>query len=282
MTKKEAILSVIRDINAIKGPEQAVFWLNYIADRYGTVTHWDKEIIIDAIDNFLIEKRRLPNVDELITINQLPHKSVIKKVFGNTASEVIHSMYETRKVPNITRKIALRYAYKVTQNNEVRKVLRQIQAEYPIAEWTVENINDAILQFWNENHRLPLQCELLVSNYLPSADVFRYKHGINFSCWYQKFMPEIYRENKEKTDRYSIDNFVREYNRIKPCTMREFNEKRNTIHIGTALKIMERNGFSTWESLLEYCKLDHYAKPDLYLEIERKKIKSITTTIIDG
>lgn len=280
MTKKEAILSVLREIKAKNPPIEVIYWLEYEADRYGVVTHWDRENILDAIDYFYKKNKRLPNTDELLAVNQLPYKEIVKKFFGKTPSVAIHEIYADRKPPKMTRLEVLKYACKVTQDTEVKGVLKQIIDEYPLSEWTVDNINDVLLHFWNENHRLPLQRELLVSNHLPSMDTFRYKHGIYFSDWYKTFMPDIYKENKEKTDRYSLENFVKEYNRIKPCTMTEFNEKRDDKKIGSPLKIMQRHGFVSWGDLLQFCKLERFIKPDPYIENEMQKIKSVTIVIV--
>lgn len=280
MTRKEAILTALSDIKAIYPSKEAMFWLEYEAERYGVVTHWDKDNILDAIDYFYIKNKRLPTTEELFAVNFLPYRNIIKKFFGKTASLAIQDIYAERKLPKMTRLEVLKYACKVTQNKEVRKILKQIISEYPLSEWTVDNINDVLLQFWNEHHRLPLQRELLVANHLPAMDTFRYKHGIYFSEWYKTFMPEIYKENKEKTDRYSLKNFIKEYNRIKPYTMTEFNEKRDDKRIGSPLKIMQRNGFARWEDMLIFCKLERFTKPDSYIENEMNKIKSVVTIII--
>ena len=277
MTKKEAILSVLCEINDKNPSNDVIFWLEYVAERYGVVTHWDRENILDAIDYFYKKNNRLPNTDELLASNLLPYKEIIKKYLKNTPSVAMHEIYADRKLPEYTRLEALHYAWKVTQNKDVKKILKEIISEYPLSEWTVDNINDVLLHFWNENHRLPLQRELLVSNHLPSMDTFRDKHGIYFSHWYQKFMPEIFKENKEKTDRYSLENFIKEYNRIKPYTLSEFNEKRDVKKIGSPLKIMQRNGFERWGDMLDFCKLEKFTKHDHYYENERKKIISVTS-----
>ena len=60
----------------------------------------------------------------------------------------------------------------------------------------------------------------------------------------------------------TIKNFLKEYKRIKPLTMEEFNEKRNTKIMQKAEKILELFDCPNWYWFVCACELPFYIKID--------------------
>lgn len=171
---------------------------------------WDAETIKDCVANYYFENNRYPRVFDLCLLNCLPTAEAIKYVFGVSAQRwldgyrcfVVGFESETvsgqgtgkrtkKKIARITRKQALLAAESVLEGEEKERV-REMIAEYPIAEWNERNVADVLISFYEKYGRVPAEREMKNSCELPYYGIFRYRFHMTYRAFLREFLPPLY------------------------------------------------------------------------------------------
>ena len=259
MTRKQAIL-VAKELFTAQNDTKAVEKLEEVIAGMPFVK-WAEDTIKDCIEQFMVDFGRLPTVTDFGK-NGLPAHPVIKYIFNVPLHEWMTANFPYFYQPELTRRQALNKAVKVLKDKSAIEKIKDILLEYPKGEWTEENINDGIEQFYIEHGHLPRE-ENYAKGALPYIDIFRYKFGISKSEWLMKYFKEIYCEEK-RTERIrkssSLEDFKKEFERIKPFTEDDFDKRRDKERICCAGFIMKIHNINGWHKLLEKCGLSAYKK----------------------
>lgn len=171
---------------------------------------WDAETIKDCVANYYLENNRYPSVFDLCLLNCLPTAEAIKYVFGVSAQRWLDGYrcfvvgFESeaasgqgtgkrtkKKIARITRKQALLAAESVLEGEEKERV-REMIAEYPIAEWNERNVADVLISFYEKYGRVPAEREMKNSCELPYYGIFRYRFHMTYRAFLREFLPPLY------------------------------------------------------------------------------------------
>lgn len=171
---------------------------------------WDAETIKDCVANYYFENNRYPRVFDLCLLNCLPTAEAIKYVFGVSAQRWLDGYrcfvvgFESeaasgqgtgkrtkKKIARVTRKQALLAAESVLEGEEKERV-REMIAEYPIAEWNERNVADVLISFYEKYGRVPAEREMKNSCELPYYGIFRYRFHTTYRAFLRKFLPPLY------------------------------------------------------------------------------------------
>lgn len=171
---------------------------------------WDAETIKDCVANYYLENNRYPRVFDLCLLNCLPTAEAIKYVFGVSAQRWLDGYrcfvvgFESeaaggqgtgkrtkKKIARITRKQALLAAESVLEGEEKERV-REMIAEYPIAEWNERNVADVLISFYEKYGRVPAEREMKNSCELPYYGIFRYRFHTTYRAFLREFLPPLY------------------------------------------------------------------------------------------
>lgn len=171
---------------------------------------WDAETIKDCVANYYFENNRYPRVFDLCLLNCLPTAEAIKYVFGVSAQRWLDGYrcfvvgFESeaasgqgtgkrtkKKIVRITRKQALLAAESVLEGEEKERV-REMIAEYPIAEWNERNVADVLISFYEKYGRVPAEREMKNSCELPYYGIFRYRFHTTYRAFLREFLPPLY------------------------------------------------------------------------------------------
>lgn len=171
---------------------------------------WDAETIKDCVANYYFENNRYPRVFDLCLLNCLPTAETIKYVFGVSAQRWLDGYrcfvvgFESeaaggqgtgkrkkKKIARITRKQALLAAESVLEGEEKERV-REMIAEYPIAEWNERNVADVLISFYEKYGRVPAEREMKNSCELPYYGIFRYRFHTTYRAFLREFLPPLY------------------------------------------------------------------------------------------
>lgn len=171
---------------------------------------WDAETIKDCVANYYLENNRYPRVFDLCLLNCLPTAEAIKYVFGVSAQRWLDGYrcfvvgFESeaaggqgtgkrtkKKIARVTRKQALLAAESVLEGEEKERV-REMIAEYPIAEWNERNVADVLISFYEKYNRVPAEREMKNSCELPYYGIFRYRFHTTYRAFLRKFLPPLY------------------------------------------------------------------------------------------
>lgn len=171
---------------------------------------WDAETIKDCVANYYFENNRYPCVFDLCLLNCLPTAEAIKYVFGVSAQRWLDGYrcfvvgFESeaaggqgtgkrtkKKIARVTRKQALLAAESVLEGEEKERV-REMIAEYPIAEWNERNVADVLISFYEKYGRVPAEREMKNSCELPYYGIFRYRFHMTYRAFLRKFLPPLY------------------------------------------------------------------------------------------
>lgn len=171
---------------------------------------WDAETIKDCVANYYFENNRYPRVFDLCLLNCLPTAETIKYVFGVSAQRWLDGYrcfvvgFESeaasgqgtgkrtkKKIARVTRKQALLAAESVLEGEEKERV-REMIAEYPIAEWNERNVADVLISFYEKYGRVPAEREMKNSCELPYYGIFRYRFHMTYRAFLRKFLPPLY------------------------------------------------------------------------------------------
>lgn len=171
---------------------------------------WDAETIEDCVANYYLENNRYPRVFDLCLLNCLPTAEAIKYVFGVSAQRWLDGYrcfvvgFESeaaggqgtgkrakKKIARVTRKQALLAAESVLEGEEKERV-REMIAEYPIAEWNERNVADVLISFYEKYGRVPAEREMKNSCELPYYGIFRYRFHMTYRAFLREFLPPLY------------------------------------------------------------------------------------------
>ena len=171
---------------------------------------WDAETIKDCVANYYFENNRYPRVFDLCLLNCLPTAEAIKYVFGVSAQRWLDGYrcfvvgFESeaaggqgtgkrtkKKIARVTRKQALLAAESVLEGEEKERV-REMIAEYPIAEWNERNVADVLISFYEKYNRVPAEREMNNSCELPYYGIFRYRFHTTYRAFLRQFLPPLY------------------------------------------------------------------------------------------
>lgn len=171
---------------------------------------WDAETIKDCVANYYFENNRYPRVFDLCLLNCLPTAEAIKYVFGVSAQRWLDGYrcfvvgFESeaaggqgtgkrtkKKIARVTRKQALLAAESVLEGEEKERV-REMIAEYPIAEWNERNVADVLISFYEKYGRVPAEREMKNSCELPYYGIFRYRFHMTYRAFLRDFLPPLY------------------------------------------------------------------------------------------
>ena len=171
---------------------------------------WDAETIKDCVANYYLENNRYPRVFDLCLLNCLPTAEAIKYVFGVSAQRWLDGYrcfvvgFESeaaggqgtgkrtkKKIARVTRKQALLAAESVLEGEEKERV-REMIAEYPIAEWNERNVADVLISFYEKYNRVPAEREMKNSCELPYYGIFRYRFHTTYRAFLREFLPPLY------------------------------------------------------------------------------------------
>lgn len=171
---------------------------------------WDAETIKDCVANYYLENNRYPRVFDLCLFNCLPTAEAIKYVFGVSAQRWLDGYrcfvvgFESeaaggqgtgkrtkKKIARVTRKQALLAAESALEGEEKERV-REMIAEYPIAEWNERNVADVLISFYEKYGRVPAEREMKNSCELPYYGIFRYRFHMTYRAFLRKFLPPLY------------------------------------------------------------------------------------------
>lgn len=171
---------------------------------------WDAETIKDCVANYYFENNRYPRVFDLCLLNCLPTAEAIKYVFGVSAQRWLDGYrcfvvgFESeaaggqgtgkrtkKKIARVTRKQALLAAESVLEGEEKERV-REMIAEYPIAEWNERNVADVLISFYEKYNRVPAEREMKNSCELPYYGIFRYRFHTTYRAFLRQFLPPLY------------------------------------------------------------------------------------------
>ena len=171
---------------------------------------WDAETIKDCVANYYFENNRYPRVFDLCLFNFLPTAEAIKYVFGVSAQRWLDGYrcfvvgFESeaaggqgtgkrtkKKIARVTRKQALLAAESVLEGEEKERV-REMIAEYPIAEWNERNVADVLISFYEKYGRVPAEREMKNSCELPYYGIFRYRFHTTYRAFLREFLPPLY------------------------------------------------------------------------------------------
>lgn len=171
---------------------------------------WDAETIKDCVANYYFENNRYPRVFDLCLLNCLPTAEAIKYVFGVSAQRWLDGYrcfvvgFESeaaggqgtgkrtkKKIARVTRKQALLAAESVLEGEEKERV-REMIAEYPIAEWNERNVADVLISFYEKYNRVPAEREMKNSCELPYYGIFRYRFHTTYRAFLRGVLPPLY------------------------------------------------------------------------------------------
>ena len=159
----------------------------------------------------------------------------------------------------MTRKTALHKAIEqlkgIEGNEEIIEKLEDLADELPIIHWTDKSIRDRIEQFAEENGRNPTVSDFRKKG-MPPHPVIKQKYKINLAEWLEKNYP-THRPTNEEIKKQYIEEFIKEYYRIKPKSADEFDAKR-TKGAKSWQTVRARCNQKSWRGLLKYLNLTMY------------------------
>ena len=140
---------------------------------------------------------------------------------------------------------------------EALEILKDISDELPLIHWSDKSIRDAVEQFIIDNGRVPTASDFRKKG-MPPHTVIRQKYGINLAEWLLLNYPS--EKNIKNKDRIkNTDDFIEEYNRLKPTRREDFNKKRSP-HVKSWQTIASYFSLTSWQALLKELCLERYTQ----------------------
>lgn len=209
VTRRNALLKAAF-LLGIRGEKREIIAAIRGAAEIPPAVKWDAETIKDCVANYYFENNRYPRVFDLCLLNCLPTAEAIKYVFGVSAQRWLDGYrcfvvgFESeaaggqgtgkrtkKKIARVTRKQALLSAESVLEGEEKERV-REMIAEYPIAEWNERNVADVLISFYEKYNRVPAEREMKNSCELPYYGIFRYRFHTTYRAFLREFLPPLY------------------------------------------------------------------------------------------
>ena len=250
MTRKQAIFKAILKIRAQKEQnEDLVAKLTEIADAMPFVK-WSEGTVRDCVEQFMSDHGRLSTVTDFKVKDGMPAHALFPYLFKMTAHEWMERNFPTYYKPSVTIRQALETAIEVTaEDDEIAGKLRDVLSEYPLTKWNEKNISDGLETFFDAHGYLPRKEDYQKEKYLPFIDIYMYRYKMRRNAWIELHCPALMQKERERGRTYkqsSLYDFAKEYERIKPFTEEEFNQKRSK-QICCAEVIMRCNKIRSWE-----------------------------------
>ena len=170
----------------------------------------------------------------------------------------------------MTRKTAVHKAIEqlkgIEGNEEIIEKLEDLADELPITHWTDKSIRDRVEQFAEENGRNPTVSDFRKKG-MPPHPVIKQKYKITLAEWLEENYP-TYRPTTQELKHQYIEEFIKEYDRIKPRSADDYEAKRSR-NVKCWQTVRARCGLTSWRSLLSYLGLPSYSNvPREYKPIE--------------
>ncbi len=167
----------------------------------------------------------------------------------------------------MTRKQAINQAIQALSKDkkysETVKLLQDIYDELPLIHWSDKSIRDTVDQFVIDNGRNPTATDFKRKG-MPPHPVIKQKYKITLGEWLEQNYPvhkPTYDELKEKY----TNEFLLDYDRIKPKSQEEFNDNRTKGTRGWQTLAFYYN-VKSWRNLIKTMGLP------LYYEMKRDRI----------
>lgn len=272
MTRNQALLSVFTMFEGKNSHTEEIEKLKEIA-RVMPFTEWDDATVKDAVEYFMATNGRVPTVTDFKKENGLPSNPVIKQHYKMNLREWLDKNFPTYYEPKSTRKQALQFAYEaLSKLPDAQDKINDLLVEYPVCRWSLENITDAVEEFFRAIDRLPYESDFKKYNHLPDYGHLLYKYKCGLREWYKTYCFDLFvkNENRIKPVRDYLKEFAEEYERIKPLSKEDFNRRRNSENCCLAEVVMRNTYITSWTELLKKCNLQRYEKdvPNLITEME--------------
>lgn len=245
------------------------------------ILQWTEWVVRDCIDDFYLEYKRLPTVTDLNKSNNLPQHPNFKYLFGISASQWLKKNYESYVPPKTSRKKTLLTAINLLDGEE-RQRLQEMLNEYPITKWNNTNLIDCFVTYFEKYNKIPSEDEMDKSDELPYYSLFSYRWKTTYLKWLNAHLPYLYEQflKQRKYQRDYRNEFINEYNRIKPKTEADFNKRKNPEMCRTYI-VKRALNIPTWAELIKHCGLVCYKMLDEREAKERSKIRSISLISVD-
>ncbi len=166
---------------------------------------------------------------------------------------------ERKDISPMTRKTAINQAiYILSQskgNEEIIEKLQDILNEFPLIHWSDKSIRDRVEQFIEDEGRTPTVSDFRKKG-MPPHPVFKQKYNINLAEWLNQNYPTNRPTAEEITNNY-IQEFISEYNRIKPRSADEYDSKR-TKGVKSWQTVRSRCEQTSWRGLIKHLDLPFY------------------------
>ena len=160
---------------------------------------------------------------------------------------------------SMTRKMAINQAiYILSQskgNEEIIEKLQDISDELPLIHWSDKSIHDRVEQFIEDEGRTPTVSDFRKKG-MPPHPVFKQKYNVNLAEWLNHNYPTTRPTAEEITNAY-IQDFISEYQRIKPRSANEYESKRNQ-GVKSWQTVRSRCEQTSWRGLIKHLNLPFY------------------------
>lgn len=274
MTRKQAFLAVI-DRFLAKNDFTTANKLQEILNEMPYVK-WTESSIKDLVEQFMADHGRLPTSTDFGK-SGLPAHPVVRHTCGLTAHNFMATFFPVFYEPELTKRQAMERAIEEAGVlTETAKKIKEVLDDYPLTKWNTELINDGIRQFYIENNRLPIKEDFKSTKTLPYMEIFCTYLSSTRIDWFKKHFPDEYKTYEKarnaKKKIISLQVFIDEYNRIKPITEKEFDEKRDATKIPRAAVVRRNNNCTCWADLISRCGLKVYEKQPYIPLIKKIKV----------
>ena len=137
-----------------------------------------------------------------------------------------------------------------------RELLQDIRDELPMIHWSDKSIRDTIDQFIIDNDRVPTASDFRKKG-MPPHPVIRQKYKITLAEWLKRNYP-VHKPTQEELKGKYTEEFIADYESIRPKTQEEFNRKRNKGTKGWQT-VAAYHGVKSWRALINKLGLTSYS-----------------------
>lgn len=173
----------------------------------------------------------------------------------------------------MTRKQGLQKCYEILKNQhdnqdgeigEILKILKDVINSMPITRWDVDTILDVVENWIIENNGKVPTPKDFKKHGLPPSPTIKRVFGLNTKDFLEKYFLDKYYPNRVrglrdtylyKTKDEYIKDFIECYYNNKPTSAKSYNLLRSK-NLPRWEQLAEMIGISTWNELLDFCKID--------------------------
>lgn len=120
MTRKQALSIAIEQLKQFNQETELIVTLQQIQSDL-PLAHWTKEMVFDAINQYIEDNKKLPNLADFVPENNLPSKTVVNRLFHKTLPAFLWAYYPNEK----RHKIQDRIVYKGSEDELIRQFKEQ-------------------------------------------------------------------------------------------------------------------------------------------------------------